>query len=119
MTPLPLDSTPNPGDPRPGSRNPELDALLVKFDAKEEEWKALARASSVLAQVEAGVHAFLESVWPEIKPVVMAGVDLLSVAAGAATGPLGPLVAFVVKSFGTAGLNYLVAWLARKTAPSA
>lgn len=99
--------------------NPSLDLLIQKFDATEAAYQALARSTGVLDEIGRAVHRFLETVWPEIKPYVMAGVDMVAVAAGAAVGPLAPLVSYVVSAFGKAGLAALVLWLTEKTSPGA
>lgn len=95
---------------------PSLKDLLDSFDAAEADYQGIARASGVVSEVEVALGKFLETVWPKIQPFVMEGVDFLAIAAGGITGPLGPLVAYVLEAFGKVGLNYLVQFLGAKLA---
>lgn len=94
-----------------------LDALLADFDAAELDFKKIAHASGIIEDVEAALAVFLETIWPKISPYVDVAIDFVAIAAGAATGPLAPLVTYVAEAFGHVGLNYLVRWLVGKLQP--
>lgn len=96
----------------------KIDELLADFDGSEAAWQKAAKSGGFLLEVEKAVHEFLESTWPKIEPLVQGGIDFASIAAGAAAGPLGTLVSYVVSAFGKSGLNALIRFLALKTAPA-
>lgn len=93
----------------------EVDRYLGDFAAARRDFEALAREAGIFSEVEAAVARLLEEAWPKVEPLLAGGIDILAVAAGSAAGPLGPLVSFVVESFGRAGLAALVRTLARRS----